>query len=60
MKLQLIEETNVSNEIETEWFLDKKGSEGQDVIVEIGLSVEDASEQENAYCEQYTTNLNYA
>ncbi len=60
MALQFVEETGVSNEIETEWFLDKAGSEGQDVTIEIGLSVEDTNEQENAYCEQYTTNLNYA
>ena len=59
MTLQIVEETSVSNQVETTWSY-QPVSAGQDVTVEIGLSTEDTAQQENVFCEQYATNLNYS
>ena len=60
MAMQFVEETSTTNEVDTEWYLDKSSSTGQDVTVELNLSVEDASTNGDAYVEQYGTNLNYS
>jgi hypothetical protein len=60
MSMQFVEATPVANEVDSEWYLDKSSSTGQDVTVELNLSVEDASTNSDAYISQYGSNLNYS